>query len=88
MGYIVYFNVAAICIMAVVLLSGGIRKRLWDVQSKLLVAMLICNICLSITDIAAAEFMGSDSGITRMALAVTSYLYYVEHAVLMMMIYT
>ena len=88
MGYIVYFNVAAICIMAVVLLSGGIRKRLWDVQSKLLVAMLICNICLSITDIAAAEFMGSDSGITRMALAVTSYLYYVEHAVLMMMFYS
>lgn len=58
MGDIIYFDIAAICIMAVVLLSKGIRKKLKDFQSEVLAAMILGNFLLALTDIFSAWLPG------------------------------
>lgn len=85
MGYIVYFNVAAICVMAVVLLSNGIRKRFWDIQSKLLLVMLLCNVGLSVVDILSVELLGAGFAGARVIFSILAYLYYVMHGSLMVL---
>lgn len=79
MGYIVYFDIAAICILAVILLSNGIRKRLWDLQNKVLVAMIVGNLVLAVTDILSAWLTWLDIPGVRNLLTIVDYSFWIAN---------
>lgn len=82
MDYNIYFDIAAICVMAIIIISYGVGKRLHDMQNRVLVTMILCTMLLAFVDIASAAMSGSSIKGGRQILYTIIYVYYALHIVL------
>lgn len=81
MGYIVYFDIAAICVMIIIFLSYGFRKRVMDRQGKFLILMLVSNFVSAITDFLFVWISGHEIWGAKWLLYGVNYLYFVAHII-------
>ncbi len=81
MGYIVYFDIAAICVMTVVLLSYGLGKRVGDKQGKIWLVMLGSNFISTVMDILCVWLTEKQIFEARELLYVFNYIFFVTHII-------
>ena len=88
MNYIIYFDIAAICVMAIIIISYGVGKRLHDMQNRVLVTMILSTMLLAFVDIASAAMSGSSVKSGKLILYAIIYVYYALHIILAVSFFT
>lgn len=85
MGYIVYLDVAALCVLGIVLLSGAVRKGLWDTQNKVLFTMVLGDVGIAVTNILSAWLGLKNVPGAQMALNAVNYCFFAVHMLVVLM---
>lgn len=82
MGCIVYFDIAAVCVMSTIMITYVIGKRLYDTQNKVLIILMLSNMASAIMGICSAVIAKTDMINLKDLLFWTSYLFFVAHIVM------
>lgn len=81
MGYIVYFDIAAVCVMAIIMISYVMGKRLHDIQNRMLILIMLSNIISAAADILAAILAKYHFTGIRELLIAAEYLFFGAHVI-------
>lgn len=82
MGCIVYFDIAAVCVMSTILITYVIGKRLYDTQKKFLIIMILSNMTSAIMDIVSSIIAKTNMITLKGLMILTDYVFFVAHIIL------
>ena len=82
MSCMVYFDIAAVCVMSTIMITYVIGKRLYDTQNKVLIILMLSNMTSAIMGICSVLIAKTKVVDFRGLLFLTNYLFFVAHIVM------